>query len=230
MKKLICLLLAALLISSCAFAGGSVSSKDVSTPKSSVSRQESEDTGVTGLNMADVLSALKGDEVTAYEAVEKTAAEEVDMSGFGLTLHVIDPENPLYSMLDEIVAFTVEAPISRYLGQEAVAEAMLLLPEGTDETSLVLDELYQLTVAGYDSAFGNIEAAFEFVTEYPEETVLLAAAGLLPAGEDEESAVQWLPMQASLEEGKVCIQLTLPVLEQANVPENIVALALLRAE
>ena len=228
MKKLICLLLALLLTSSCAFAGGSISSKDVSQPKAKVSGQEDE--APAGLNMADVLSALKGDEITSYEAVEKTAAEEADMSGFNLSLHVLNPENPVYPVLAEIAAFVEEAPVCDYLGEEAVAAAQALQPEGVNPAALVLDELYQLTVSGYDPVFGNIEAAFEFVTEYPQETVLLAAAGLLPAEDAEESAILWLPMQAGMEDGKVCIQLTQQVLEAANIAENTVAFALLRAE
>ena len=252
MKKLISLLTALLLMASaCALASSSISAGDVTVPEVSfpnasgdagsgiVSSSQSgsaqssdKNTDASGMmGMADVLSALKGDEITAYEAVEKTADAAADLANFHLTLNVLNPEMPFYALLEEIAAHVQEAPISAYLGEEAMAAALPLLPEDCDPAALVLDELYEMVVSGYDAAYGDIDAAFEFVTEYPEDTVLLAAAGVLPGANDAgDAAVLWLPMQAGVSEGQVCIRLPQQVLETANAGENTIAFALLRLE
>lgn len=239
MKKLISLMLALMMIvSACAFAAGSISSGSIASPSvsvGSVSKPKAdvaEEVTEPGLSMADVLSALKGEEEpTAYDAVKKTAADEtVALQDFNLTLQVIQPEMPIYALLQEIAAFTAETPISEFLGEEAVVLAQPLLPEDADPAGLMLDELYQLIVSGYDLAYGDISAAFEFVTEYEEDIVLLAAAGLLPAEDAEDQAILWLPMQAEVVEGRVQIQLSAQALETANAGQQTVAFALLQLE
>ena len=228
MKKLTSLMLAMLMLASaCALGAGSISSQNISKPKMKVVQEDS----TPGLNMADVLAALNGEAVTSYDAVEKTAADEtVAMQDFALTLHVIQPEMPIYALLQEIAAFTAEAPICEFMGEEAAALALPLLPEDADPAGLMLDELYELTVSGYDPACGDITAVFEFVTEYEDDIVLLAAAGILPAEDAEDRAILWLSMQARVEEGRVQIQLSAQTLEIANAGQQTVAFALMQLE
>ena len=222
---------------------GNDDSGTVSSVQAAPAHQEEMDDFGAMMDMAGALSALLGEEITQYPAVETRAAGEIAPGDdFSVTLHVLEPLTSLYVVLEEIAAFTAEAPVSEYMGAEFMEAALPLLPEDADPAALVLDELYEMTVENDDPAYGDVEAAFEFVTQYPDETVLLAAACVLPApaaGEDADAPAEdgdaaapvlWLPMQAAAAEGRVRVLLSRQVLEAANAGEQVVGFALLRLE
>lgn len=122
-------------------------------------------------------------------------------------------------------------PVAEYFGEEvmtaAVAKIVEVLPEIKIEDvkveNFVVDEIVPVQVAEYDVEYGELEVTMQFVTEYEDDTVLIAMIGLI---EGEE--IVWTPLPAVVSEGLVKITYTPELLEAMMNGEAL--LALLRAE
>lgn len=119
----------------------------------------------------------------------------------------------------KFLADTKSAPI-QYFGDDALAQAAQMMPEGTDLTSMALNEFFAVSIDGYNATFGNVTAKFTFASAYTPGQGMLAMVGL--PGADQ---VTWYPMQAVCDEdGVVAIRLTGDVLAQSQQGEAIIAI------
>lgn len=147
---------------------------------------------------------------------------------FTISMTAIKPDTVEAVVYEEIATFVETEKVAAYFGEEVITTAQQYLPEELDVSTLVMDELFPLATEGYEAAYGDVEAVFEFVTTYEEGAVLLAMVGILPA-EGEDAEIVWIPMPAEVfEGGKVKITFTQEALELLS--ENQAVLALLRAE
>jgi len=156
------------------------------------------------------------------------SADVVIAEDFVVKLTVIPEETKEKEVFDEIVAFIAEEPVATYFGEEVMTVAVEYLPEELDTSTLVVDEFFMLTEENYDESYGEVTAAFEFVTPYEEGTVLIAMIGVMPSEDAEEAEITWIPAPAVASEGKVQITFTEEVF--AMMQENNCVCALLRAE
>lgn len=158
--------------------------------------------------------------------------ENVEVSGVGIviSLNEVQPETKEQVVLNEIIEVVKERPITEYFGTEVIAAVETFIPETAEVKNLVMDEIFVLNVEGYDDAYGNVEAVFEFVTSYREDTVLVAMVGILPYEGAEDDEIVWIPMQANVVDGKVKVAFTQEVLEVVQSGSNRVVFSLLRVE
>jgi len=106
-----------------------------------------------------------------------------------------------------------------------------------------MDEFFPLKEEGYATEYGDVEAIFEFLTVYEDETVLVALVGILPTDDeiaaaeaaleegeelDEQALIAWYPQNAVVEEGKVRITFTEDVL--TLLADHDAVMALLRGD
>ena len=146
----------------------------------------------------------------------------------GFVIELLTPSETAQKVFDEIAEFVKDKTASEYFGEEAMTAAATYLPEETDASALVLDELWTNRVLGYDAAYGDAEATFEFVTEYEDDTVLLGMIGVMTAvPEDEPAQIEWTPVKAEAVEGKVKVFFEQELLEKISVSDEVV-FALLR--
>lgn len=161
--------------------------------------------------------------------------EGTDLSDQGLTVTVettpVQTQSPkpkakepsvadlLLKDVANFLADTKGAPI-QYFGEDALAQATQMMPEGTDLTAMALNEFFAVSIDGYDAAFGNVTAKFTFASAYEPGQGMLAMVGF--PGADQ---VTWYPMQAVCDEdGVVAIRLTGDVLAQSPQGEAIIAI------
>lgn len=165
----------------------------------------------------------------ALTAPEGVTYEE----GFTVYVTPVAEDSQEKVVLDEIVAFVETAPVAEYFGEETMTAAAAYLPEELDAAALQLDEFFPLEQEGYVTEYGDVEAVFEFLTEYEDDTVLIAMVGILPVeGEVDETGAEvgitWMPMSAEAVEGKVKITFTQEMFEKMADREAVIAI--LRAE
>lgn len=146
--------------------------------------------------------------------------------GFTVYVTPVAEDSQEKVVLDEIVAFVETAPVAEYFGEETMAAAAAYLPENVDAATLQLDEFFPLKEEGYVAEYGDVEAVFEFMTEYEDNSALIAMVGILPV--EGETEITWLPMAAEAVEGKVKIVFTQEVMEM--LAEREAVMAILRAE
>ena len=148
---------------------------------------------------------------------------------FTVALTVLAEESVEKKVFDEIVAVAETAPVAEYFGEEVMTSVAAILPAEINVESLVMDEFFALSEENYDATYGDVDATFEFVTVYPDETVLVALVGILPAEDAAEDAeITWVAQEAVVTEGKVAVTFTQDVFE--SMAENQCVFALLRAE
>lgn len=157
------------------------------------------------------------------------AGSAVAAEGLVITLNNLKPETKEQKVLEEIAVFVEEKPVVEYFGEEAMAAVVEILPETVATEKLVLDEIFVLDVEGYDSGFGDVEAVFEFATTYEDDTVLVVMVGIMPE-DGTEGEIIWVPLQASVKDGKVNVSFTQDVLEAVQGNSGRVVLSLLRAD
>lgn len=148
-------------------------------------------------------------------------------------------------VLEKIASFVTEteAPVVTYFPEETVTAVAEYLPEEFDAETLVMDEFFPLKEEGYTAEYGDVEAVFEFLTVYEDETVLVALVGILPTDDeiaaaeaaleegeelDEQALIAWYPQNAVVEEGKVRITFTEDVL--TLLADHDAVMALLRGD
>lgn len=161
--------------------------------------------------------------------------EGTDLSDQGLTVTVettpVQTQSPkpkakepsvadlLLKDVAKFLADTNGAPI-QYFGEDALTQATQMMPEGTDLTSMALNEFFAVSIDGYNATFGNVTAKFTFASAYEPGQGMLAMVGF--PGADQ---VTWYPMQAVCDEdGVVAIRLTGDVLAQSQQGEAIIAI------
>lgn len=165
----------------------------------------------------------------ALTAPEGVTYEE----GFTVYVTPVAEDSQEKVVLDEIVAFVETATVAEYFGEETMTAAAAYLPEELDVAALQLDEFFPLEQEGYNAEYGDVEAVFEFLTEYEDDTTLIAMVGILPVeGEVDETGAEvgitWLPMAAEAVEGKVKITFTQEMFEKMADREAVIAI--LRAD
>jgi len=148
---------------------------------------------------------------------------------FAIFVKPVAEESKQAVVLQEITAVVeAQAPVVTFFNEEVVATVAEMLPEETDLSTLVMDEFFPLEVEGYVNEYGDVTAAFEFVTEYEDETVLIVLVGVLPNEGDPEAEIVWYPIEATVAEGKVYIAFTEEILAQMADREAV--MTVLRAE
>lgn len=190
MKKIISMLLALMLIASCALA---------QTPAR------------PSVTVADVVIP---------------SAEVVGEVTLVISLNDVQPETREQEVVEEIIEHVQEKPLAEFFTEEAISAAVEYLPPAVKIESLVMDEIFVMDVQNYETHYGDVEARFQFVTEYKDNTPLVAMVGIM----NEDGAITWIPMQATVVEGMVSIAFTQEVLEIVNAGSHRVVMALLRAE
>lgn len=158
----------------------------------------------------------------ALTAPEGVTYEE----GFTVYVTPVAEDSQEKVVLDEIVAFVESDVVANYFGEETMTAAAAYLPEALDVTALELDEFFPLEQEGYVAEYGDVEAVFEFLTEYEDDTILIAMVGILPV--EGETEITWLPMAAEAVEGKVKITFTQEMFEKMAGREAVIAV--LRAD
>lgn len=192
MKKFVCLLVALMMLASCAFA------QEMTRPS---------------VTVADVVIPTN---------------PEVNVGEITLVISLLNvqPETKEQVVVDKIVEHVQEKPIVELFTEETVAAVVEKLPETVQASNLVMDEIFVMNVENYETAYGDVETRFQFVTDYEEDTVLVAMIGVI--GED--GNIIWIPMDALVVEGMVNIVFTQEILELVQSGNENVIMALLRAD
>lgn len=112
--------------------------------------------------------------------------------------------------------------VIEYYAPEVMESVAQIVPEGTDMAALTLHEFYTVDVINYSESENDVEAVFEFATQYEEGMLLVAMIGILPEGGEGE--IVWMPLNAQVVEGKVKILFTKEVLDLISAGEAVCAL------
>lgn len=128
------------------------------------------------------------------------------------------------ALFNDMSDFAKDGHIVDFFGFDADARNTLqeMLPEGVDLTSLQMDEFFKIVSWGYESTYGDVDALFDFMTDYPDGTALVAVVGIF-----ENENVTWTPVTAVAENKLVRVTFTQDVLEKLQ--DNEAVLTLLRA-
>ena len=128
------------------------------------------------------------------------------------------------ALFDDMSDFAKDGLIVDFFGFDEDAKNALqeMLPEGVDLASLQMDEFFKIVSWGYDSSYGDVDALFDFMTDYPDGTILVAVVGII-----ENENVTWTPVTAVAENKLVRVTFTKEVLEK--IQDNKAILTLLRA-
>lgn len=103
--------------------------------------------------------------------------------------------------------------IADLFNEEALQSAAEFLPKDTGTETLMLAEMYSLTLDNYDPDYGDIDVCVEFSVKYEDHAVLLGMIGYMVEGTDE---IIWMPVRATVMEGNIMLSLPQEVLEQIS--------------
>lgn len=161
------------------------------------------------VNVVDTVATASGVEVSEGFLVELTEKSEQAEAVFSEVMNVVQQNKP----------------VVEFFGEEVIANAIaeVKLPVEVKSENLKLDEFFTLNVANYEEVYNDVEVVFEFVTQYKEETTLLAMVGIITA-----DGIVWIPLQAEVIDGQVKVLFTQDVLQKVMVSEAV--FSLLRAE
>lgn len=152
--------------------------------------------------------------------------EEVPLAGLAVSI-TANPE-AVEAEIASIYTFTVEngAPVIDYFGDDVKSQVAALLPEGLDLNSLVLNELVTVEISNLENALldGDILVSFTFATTYEDGQNLVVLVGIL----SDNGETQWIPLEATAQEGVVKVHFTAEALEMAM--DALFALAVLSEE
>jgi len=174
--------------------------------------------------ITQAFAAIPGFAVTVPGAAEETAEET----------ETTEPEEPADP---EAVKAQVEEAYVLVFGEEVVETLKEVIVTNYAEEivvgDLIVDEIVPLYIGGYEEEMGDVHAVVETVTEYKDEDVLVAMLGIVleeaqPVSDEEGAAVEpvinWIPLTAVVEDGKVVIAFTAEAMLQGNGEENILIL------
>jgi len=143
---------------------------------------------------------------------------------------------PMTPEAREEVKKQVEEAYVQVFGEEAVEELKTVMSEALLETEItvgdmVIDEIAPLKIDGYEKDMGEIHVAIETVAEYKETDVLVAMIGGVPEDavveendREAELLIEWIPLNAAVEEGNVVVVFTAEAMQQIDGKENIIVL------
>lgn len=126
------------------------------------------------------------------------------------------------AVIEEIATVAQTQPVAVYFGETAMAAISEKLPESVTTDTLKLSELTAISVADYNSSYGDITLTITTATEYDDDTVVVVLVGMWVDGE-----LIWMPMDAVVVDGQVCVVFTQDVLADGN---SELLFALLTAE
>jgi len=128
------------------------------------------------------------------------------------------------ALFRDILEFVQNNNAIDFFGEEAQFAALEFLPSGTDLAGLKLDEFEQIESDNYSVSMGDVDATFEFPTQYKQGDVLLALAGV-----KDGDKVTWTPLKTEVTtDGRVTITFTQECV--LSLQGRVCALALLRAK
>lgn len=205
------------MLSACAFAEAvpSITIEDVVVPEVPALKTEiANKTTVAPVTQAVI--TLKPTATAAPGAVEAPVEEQT----VSLVVELKEPTVKAAKVLDEIAVHVETAPVTQYFAPEVVTEVKKIIPVAAKVEELKVHEFYEVNTANYAEAYGDVEATFEFATQYEDGKSFVAMIGII--GEDGE--VTWMPMNAEVVDGKVKILFTQEVLLLLEQNEAVCAL------
>lgn len=132
----------------------------------------------------------------------------------GLLIEIQERDDEYASKLTEVVEAAQKLELPLYFGNEAMMKVLGLLPADTDITSAQLDEFFEINVAGYADEYGDVDVSFACVTEYKTDDILLAMIGV-----ECEGMMAWIPLKASVVDGRVIVTFTQEALRMLDGEE-----------
>lgn len=123
-----------------------------------------------------------------------------------------------------------------YFPDERKAEALLMLPEGIDETELVAYDIIALTVENYKDTYGDVNVEVQFGTSYDTEKAMVVLAGFEIKDAQEQPYMEWYVLRTEaleIVEDETVTDVVRIGLKQLNLPrmeEEILMLVVISEE
>lgn len=134
-------------------------------------------------------------------------------------------------LLTKMQEFVETNALVNFFDEDVQATAAEYLPQDFDMEALMLAEVYALRVDNYVSAYGDVDASFEFALNYEEDTVLMGMIGIANEEWTEDLAeewnaedlpeLSWTPILANAHEGRVVLTMNQELLEQISQSEYV---------
>lgn len=150
---------------------------------------------VCSVAVAEVLPSRSAkDIVTKYVGDTSAYAED-------FAINTTDDANgTAQTVLEALAAAAANGPVVNAFGDEVVAALAALLPEGVDAATLDVAELFEINIANYDSAYGDVLVSFNTLTA---ETTVAAVLGCVTA-----DGTAWTALKAEVVDGEVVVTFT----------------------
>lgn len=145
--------------------------------------------------------------VITTEVINPTTGQRTRISDMPIPLtgpfsiEIIENSGDVLNELMKIAEFLKETgmPIIEYFDfsvgnqyGELKQKIALLLPQGFDLSTLVMNELVTIEPFFYSDELGDVLATFAFPTEYREDQIVVAVIGIY----DDNGNVEWIPLKA----------------------------------
>lgn len=134
-------------------------------------------------------------------------------------------------LLTKMQEFVETNALVSFFDEDVQVTAAEYLPQDFDMEALMLAEVYALRVDNYVSAYGDVDASFEFALNYEEDTVLMGMIGIANEEWTEDLAeewnaedlpeLSWTPILANAHEGRVVLTMNQELLEQISQSEYV---------
>lgn len=134
-------------------------------------------------------------------------------------------------LLTKMQEFVETNALVNFFDEDVQVTAAEYLPQDFDMEALMLAEVYALRVDNYVSAYGDVDASFEFALNYEDDTVLLGMIGIANEEWTENLAeewnaedlpeLSWTPILANAHEGRVVLTMNQELLEQISQSEYV---------
>ena len=147
------------------------------------------------------------------------------------TIQLVAETETVAAVLTEVQEFVETESVVKLFDEESIAVAAEYLPEDYNVENLMLAEVFALSVDNYEVDYGDVSATFEFAATYEDDAVLLGMVGIVNGGvsmvasdavpEDSEG-ITWVPVPATVSEGRVTLTIAQELLEQISESEAAV--------
>lgn len=129
--------------------------------------------------------------------VHRWYAESGEVIEDDFRLFMVDLTEPMQQEILRIGEHVEEEyPILDYFPEKRKEEALLMLPEGVDETDLMAYDVIALMDEAYKDTYGDINAEFHFGSTYDAEKSMVVLAGFVNKDALEQPFMDWYVLRA----------------------------------
>ncbi len=129
--------------------------------------------------------------------------------------------------LEQLSKFVNEQGLApaRFFAEQVQQDIASLLPDDANLDEFGIQEMAPMVLEGYEEAYGDVTATFQFATQYADGQQLVALVGLV-TGQDAQGnpVIEWIAVKAEAEGGAVKVHFPQDLLARLNGQDAMIAI------